>query len=134
MRQRLSLLALALLLAAFALPALAAEGEHPLMVLDATYTSDGLNASASVRAQCSMCLKNLSDVAVDGVKVTVKLREGTRVILTQDKEVGTLEAGKKTFLDFKFEDYSHRPLKPQIWVTYNGPKGPVTFEAEPPVW
>ncbi len=127
-------LILALFLTALAFPARAAVEKHPLQVLKATYNSAASSASRSVKGTCSIWLKNLSDVAVDGVKITVKLREGSRTIRTLEKDLGTLESGKKSFLDFKFEEYTERTLKPQIWVTYNGAKGPVTFEAEPPVW
>ncbi len=127
-------LILILLMTVFAFPARAAEEKHPLQVLKATFSTAASSGSRSVKGVCSIWLKNLSDVAVDGVKVTVKLREGSRTIRTLDKDLGTLESGKKSFLDFKFEEYTERTLKPQIWVTYNGAKGPVTFEAEPPVW
>ena len=126
-------LILILFLAVLAFPARAAEEKHPLQVLKATFSTSASSASRSVQGICSIWLKNLSDVAVDGVQVTVKLREGSRTIRTLEKDLGTLESGKKSFLDFKFEEYSERTLKPQIWITYNGAKGPVTFEAEPPV-
>ena len=69
--------------------------------------------------EASIWLKNMTDVAVDGVKVTVKLTEGSRVYQTLVKDVGEMEAGKKSFLDFRWDDYGGRRLKPQIWVTYN---------------
>ena len=60
--------------------------------------------------------------------------DGSRKVQSLVKDVGSLEAGKKAFLDYKWEEYNERKLKPQIWVTYNGANGPVTFRGEPPVW
>lgn len=127
-------LALSILLAAAALPGRAEEKSvHPLMVLKATFQNDSASAQA-VEGKASIWLKNVSDVAVDGVKVQLKLVDGVRVMQTLDKEVGEMEAGKKSYLDYEWEEYSGRKLKPQIWITYNGSGGPVTFRTEPPVW
>ncbi len=128
------ILSLAVLGLTLSLPGQAATEQHPLQVLKAIFNMGDVSASQSTRGTCSVWVKNLSDVAVDGVKVTLKLREGSRIIRTLEKEVGQMEGGKKAFLEFKWEEYTNRSLKPQIWITYNGPEGPVTFEAEPPVW
>jgi len=134
MRLRSLVLSLLLLTLALPLSANAAPEKHPLMVLKAIFNTGAASASQSVRGTCSVWVKNLSDVAVDGVKVTLKLREGSRTIRSLDKEVGRMEGGKKAYVDFKWDEYTNRNLKPQIWITYNGPGGAVTFEAEPPVW
>ena len=135
MRALSLILSVAVLLAALSLPGAAGQQEmHPLAVLKATFNNDGLNSARAVRGECSIILKNLSDVTVDGVKVTLKLAEGGRVVKTMEKEVGAMEAGRKSYVDYRWEEYSDAQLRPQIWVTYNGANGPVTFRTEPPVW
>ncbi len=134
MRLRSLVLSLMLLALALPLPGRAATEKHPLQVLKAIFNTGAASASQSVRGTCSVWVKNLSDVAVDGVKVTLKLREGSRTIRTLEKELGQMEGGKKAYVDFKWDEYTSRNLKPQLWLTYNGPQGAVTFEAEPPVW
>lgn len=135
MRALSLLLSLALLLAVLSLPGAAEPKDvHPLAVLKASFTNDGLNSARAVRGECTIILKNLSDVTVDGVKVTLKLAEGSRILKTLDKEVGAMEAGRKAYVDYRWEEYSDAQLRPQIWVTYNGANGPVTFRTEPPVW
>lgn len=133
MRTLSLVLALVVLTLSHALPGHAEREVHPLMVLKATYSNESASAQA-VDGTASVWLKNVSDVAVDGVKVTLKLADGGRIVRTLDKEVGEMEAGKKAYLDYDWEEYSGRKLKPQIWVTYNGSEGPVTFRTEPPVW
>lgn len=133
MRALSLILGFAVLLAAAALPGRAEEAVHPLMVLKATYNNESGGARA-VDGTASVWLKNVSDVTVDGVSVTLKLAEGGRVVRTMEKKVGEMEAGKKAYLDYDWEEYTGKKLKPQIWITYNGSEGPVTFRTEPPVW
>jgi len=133
-------LAAAMILIAAALPGLAQDEEeqpqgHPLMVLRAQYNHDSTSGGRAQKGTCSVWLKNMTDVTVDGVVVTLKLVEGSRVVQTLEKKVGTLDAGRKSYLDYEWEDYQGRKLMPQIWVTYNGTGSKAaTFRAEPPVW
>lgn len=132
------MLSLAILLGALSMQAWADKKEkviHPLQVMKASIERNrSVGPARSVEGRCTIWLKNISHDDVDGIKVVLKLREGSREIHSLEKTVDEIKGGKKAFLNYSWEDFEDRKLTPQIWVTYNGEEGPVTFQGEPPVW
>ena len=139
MRKISLLLTAALLILGMALPSIAdgkKKVKHPLCLLQAhTECTPAPRGSEADRCGCVLEVKNLSHDKVEGIKVNLKLRNGSRDFFDLEKEVDPIEAGKKAFVRFKWEDYYKRKLTPYIWITYKNDEGEeVTFEAEPPAW
>lgn len=136
------ILTLAIAFMALSMPVLAKDDQaksaknqrHPVLVVKAMLDKSRDDGSRNTRGVCTLWLKNISDVDVDGIKVNLKLRDGLREIHDLTKEVENLEPGKRIFVNFKWEDFNDRKLTPTLWVTYNGAEGPVTFQAQSPVW
>lgn len=134
MRSLASAVLIAVLLAAF--PARAQQLEHPLQVLK-VHTEKGREGEARASSgRGTIWLRNAADVAVDGVKVEIRMKTATgRTVQTIVREVGQVEAGRKKYVQYRWEDYRGRRLRPEIWIQYNGGQPePVKFLAEPPVW
>lgn len=109
---------------------------HPLQVIRAEVNQDQVGAMQSKKMDCIVWLKNISNDSVRNIKMSLKMRDGSRQLRSIDKEVDDLDAGKRIFVHFKWEEYDdRRRITPQIWVTYDNDNGkPVTFQAQPPVW
>ncbi|GMU56027.1 MAG: hypothetical protein AMXMBFR33_51730 [Candidatus Xenobia bacterium] len=113
------------------------KGKHPLAVLKGVINSDNGTTLGAMRGDATIWLKNVSDVAVDGVKVEMVIYNGNngRKLETLTKDIGELNAGDKKYLNFKWEIYGATTIKPKVWVYYNGGgEEPVKFDGEPPVW
>ncbi|MEW6281928.1 MAG: FxLYD domain-containing protein [Candidatus Eremiobacterota bacterium] len=111
------------------------KNKHPLLVLKGTFSSDN-GGFGAMRGDATIWLKNISDVAVDGVKVEMELfNQNGRKVHKMTRDIGELPAGDKKFIDFEWEVYGVTSLKPRVWVYYNGGgEEPVKFEGEPPIW
>ncbi|HXE73860.1 MAG TPA: hypothetical protein VNO81_14450 [Candidatus Nitrosotenuis sp.] len=112
------------------------EDQHPLVILRAEYSQEAGSTAGPSRGKGTLWLRNLADVKVDGIKVEILMRSPSgRVRQKIVKEVGEIEAGKRAYVDWTWEDYSGETLRPEFWVLYNGGgQEPVRFQAEPPVW
>lgn len=111
------------------------DGKHPIAVLKGVFSND-LDGFNAIRGDCTIWLKNLSDVTVDGVRMELELyNQSGKKVETLKKEIGEMEAGAKRYIPFEWEVYGATSLKPRVWIYYNaGGEVPVKFEGNPPVW
>ena len=115
----------------------APKENHPIKVLKArVQNQDGRGDFGTARGNVTVWIQNVTDVAVDGVKMEVELfNDSRRKVETLKRDIGELEPGKKKVLTFEWDVIAERQVKPRIWVEYNaGRKKPVRFKGDPPVW
>ncbi|MBI3925278.1 MAG: hypothetical protein HY319_07055 [Armatimonadetes bacterium] len=111
-------------------------GPHPIRVLKAKIDTARRGVGSS-RGSITIWLHNSAEVIVDGVKVEVELYTPQgRLIDTLSEEVGEIDPGTKKWVDLDWDLAGEEvPMKPKIWVYYNGGgTKPTKFVGEPPVW
>ncbi len=108
---------------------------HPLVVLHADIERENQAGMQPNKGTCEVWIRNVSHQDVDNVKCRLVLRDGSREFFKLEDELGTINASKRGFAKFKWEEYQRRELTPQIFVIYNNEDGEqVEFETRPPNW
>lgn len=109
--------------------------KHPLAVLHASLEKqygDGLN---NVKFKCTIWLRNVSANDVDDVKCKLVVRDGAKKFYEKEKELEPIKAGKRVFVNYKWEDLKDFKVTPEIWITYKNDEGKeVEFQAYAPTW
>ena len=94
---------------------------HPLRVLKSRYQNDqSRGESGSARGNLTVWLQNAVGVPVDGIELEVELyNDRRRKVETLKKTVGSMAAGKKKVLTFRWDIVAEDVVKPKIFILYN---------------
>ena len=108
---------------------------HPLSVLHAALDREYGDGLYNVKYKATIWLRNVSHDDVDGIKCRLLVREGAKKYFEETKELDTIKAGKRVFVNFKWEDQRDYKVTPEIWITYTNDEGSeVEFQAFSPTW
>ena len=148
--RKLSIIALAMLcLGLFTGVCFANEGEnseaqsakkekvrHPIMAMSGDYEGEHKDGMYLYQNTYGLSLKNVSHTDIDGVKVKLVVKDGNREVQKLEKEVGTMAAGSRKYVRFKWEDTKMRQFHPTLFITYNDEENgeALTFETRPSNW
>jgi hypothetical protein len=112
------------------------KGPHPLKILKVVQDGTSTMSMNGCSGRYHVWMQNTTDVAVDKVEIEMEVySKSGRLEDTIKKDLGTVEAGQKTFADLRYNIVGETTVKPRFWVKYNAGKEKLTeFEIDGPSW
>lgn len=98
------------------------EEKRPLTILHASLSVDSSEFN-NVKYRCTIWLRNVSHRDVDGIKLKLVMRDGSKIFYEKEKEVEDMHSGKRVFVNYKWEDLKDRKVIPELWLTYKQENG-----------
>ncbi len=109
--------------------------KRPLAVLHASLDKQYDDGIDNVRYRCTIWLRNVSHNDVENVKCKLVVRDGAKKYYEKEKEIETIPASKRVFVNYKWEDLKDYKITPEIWITYKNDEGKEEeFQAYAPTW